>query len=136
MKLVGQVIHGFVSTLSKNRNVLAALLEAALAAAFLEYGFEAVEGPIVDAFRGQMEYAATHSVDYKTELQEELARLRKQVIYTVLETQGPAHDRRFTCAAMIDGGQRGVGSGSTKKEAEQEAALQALRSLGAEGLPG
>ncbi len=125
-----------LSRLAQNRNVLAALLEAALAAVFLEHGFEAVEGPIVDAFRGQMEYAATHSVDYKTELQEELARLRKQVIYTVLETQGPAHDRRFTCAAMIDGEQRGVGSGSTKKEAEQEAALQALRSLGAEGLPG
>ena len=39
---------------------------------------------------------------------------------------GPAHDRRFTCAAIVDGEQRGVGSGSTKKEAEQEAALQAL----------
>jgi ribonuclease-3 len=121
-----------LTRLAQNKNVLAALLEAALAAVFLEHGFEAVEGPIVDAFRGQMEYAATHSVDYKTELQEELARLRKQVIYTVLEMQGPAHDRRFTCAALIDGEQLGVGTGSTKKEAEQEAALEALRSLAAE----
>jgi ribonuclease-3 len=112
--------------LSENRNVLAALLEAALAAVFLEHGFEAVEKPVVEAFRGQIEYAATHSVDYKTELQEELARIRKQVLYTVLEMEGPAHDRRFTCAALIDGEQRGVGAGSTKKEAEQEAALQAL----------
>jgi ribonuclease III len=112
--------------------VLAALLEAALAAIFLEHGFEAVEGAIVEAFRGQMEYAASHSVDYKTELQEELARMRKQVVYTVLETEGPAHDRRFTCAAVIDGEQRGVGSGSTKKEAEQEAALQALESFSGE----
>jgi ribonuclease-3 len=80
----------------------------------------------VEAFRGQIEYAATHSVDYKTELQEELARVRKQVVYTVVEMEGPAHDRRFTCAALIDGEQRGIGSGSTKKEAEQEAALQAL----------
>jgi ribonuclease III len=118
-----------LTRLAGNRNVLAALLEAALAAVFLEHGFEQVEGAIVDAFRGQMEYAATHSVDYKTELQEELARIRKQVVYTVLETQGPAHDRRFTCAAVIDGEQRGVGTGSTKKEAEQEAALQALESL-------
>jgi len=96
---------------------------------FLEHGFEAVEAPIVDAFRGQMEYAATHSVDYKTELQEELARIRKHVVYVVLETEGPAHDRRFTCAALIEGEQRGVGTGSTKKEAEQEAAWQALQSL-------
>jgi len=115
-----------LTRLSENRNVLAALLEAALAAIFLEHGFEPVEGPIVEAFRGQIEYAATHSVDYKTELQEELARIRKQVIYTVLEMEGPAHDRRFTCAALIDGEQRGAGTGSTKKEAEQEAALQAL----------
>jgi ribonuclease-3 len=121
-----------LTRLAQNKNVLAALLEAALAAIFLEHGFETVERPIVDAFRGQMEYAATHSVDYKTELQEELARIRKQVIYAVLETQGPAHDRRFTCAALIDGEQLGVGSGSTKKEAEQEAALQVLESLAAE----
>jgi len=112
--------------LAANRNVLAALLEAALAAIFLEHGFERVQDPIVEAFRGHIEYAATHSVDYKTELQEELARVRKQVVYTVLDMQGPPHDRRFTCAAIVDGEQRGVGTGSTKKEAEQEAALQAL----------
>jgi ribonuclease-3 len=121
-----------LTRLSENRNVLAALLEAAFAAIFLEHGFEAVEGPIVDAFRGQMEYAATHSVDYKTELQEELARIRKQVVYAVVDTEGPAHDRRFTCAALIDGEQRGVGTGSTKKEAEQAAALEALESLAEE----
>jgi ribonuclease-3 len=120
-----------LTRLAQNRNVLAALLEAALAAIFLEHGFETVERPIVDAFRGEIEYAATHSVDYKTELQEELARIRKQVIYTVLEMQGPAHDRRFTCAAVIDGEQLGVGGGSTKKEAEQEAALHALEFLAA-----
>jgi ribonuclease-3 len=50
----------------------------------------------------------------------------------VLETEGPAHDRRFTCAALIDGEQRGIGIGSTKKEAEQEAARQALESLAGE----
>jgi ribonuclease III len=124
-----------LARLGENRNVLAALLEAALAAIFLEHGFETVQQPIVDAFRGQMEYAATHSVDYKTELQEELARIRKQVVYAVVEMEGPAHDRRFTCAALVDGEQRGVGSGSTKKEAEQEAALQALESLAADSAP-
>jgi ribonuclease-3 len=121
--------------LARNRNVLAALLEAALAGIFLEHGFEAVEPAIIDAFRGQIEYAATHSVDYKTELQEELARMRKQVVYTVLDTEGPAHERRFTCAATIDGEQRGVGTGSTKKEAEQAAALEALEALARESGP-
>jgi ribonuclease-3 len=78
--------------LVSNRNVLAALLEAALAAAFLEWGFEKVEPAIVDA-------------------------------------QGPAHDRHFTCAALVDGVESGVGTGRTKKEAEQEAAREALELL-------
>ena len=119
-----------LARLVANRNVLAALLEAALAAAFLEWGFEAVEPAIVAAFSDQIEYAAEQHVDHKTELQELLARRRQQVVYSVVDAQGPAHDRRFTCAAVIDGVQAGVGTGRTKKEAEQEAAREALVGLG------
>jgi ribonuclease-3 len=115
--------------LVRNRNVLAALLEAALAAAFLEWGFAKVESAVVAAFSDQIDYAATQHVDYKTELQETLARRKQQVLYTVLDAEGPAHDRRFTCAAMVDGVQAGKGTGRTKKEAEQEAARQALGGL-------
>ena len=118
--------------LSKNRNVLAALLEAALAALFLEHGFEQIEQPIVTAFGPRIEYALTTHVDYKTELQEALARRGQAVSYTVLDVEGPPHDRRFTCSAVIDGDQVGVGSGESKKAAEQEAAKQALVSLGIE----
>ena len=115
--------------LAANRNVLAALLEAALAAIFLEHGFEPVEGPIVDAFGGHMEYAATHSVDYKTELQEELARRGRAVSYSLIDSEGPAHERTFTAAAVIDGVQAGTGKGGSKKDAEQEAAREALEGL-------
>ncbi len=118
--------------LTRNRNVLAALLEAALAALFLEHGFEKVEPSIVAAFSERIEYAATQHVDYKTELQEALARRKRQVSYSVLEIEGPAHERRFTCAALIDGTQMGEGAGRTKKDAEQEAARQALAAIEAE----
>jgi ribonuclease III len=118
--------------LTRNRNVLAALLEAALAALFLEHGFEPIENAVVAAFDSRIEYAATTHVDHKTELQEALARLGRAVTYTVLEVEGPPHDRRFTCAAVIDGEQVGVGAGSSKKAAEQEAARQALERLGVE----
>jgi len=116
--------------LAHNRNVLAALLEAALAALFLEHGFELVEQPIVQAFAGRIEYALTSHVDYKTELQEALARRGQSVNYAVLDVEGPPHDRRFRCAAVIDGEQLGVGSGESKKAAEQEAAKEALARLG------
>jgi ribonuclease III len=116
--------------LSRNRNVLAALLEAALAALFLEHGFERIEGPIVDAFRGRIDYALEGHVDHKTELQEALAREGRAVAYSVLEVEGPPHDRRFTCAAVVDGEEAGTGSGLSKKAAEQEAAKRALDHLG------
>jgi ribonuclease-3 len=115
--------------LVRNRNVLAALLEAALAALFLEHGFETIEPAIVAAFSEQIEYAATQHVDYKTELQEALARQKRQVTYSVLEVEGPAHERRFTCAAVVDGKQLGEGAGRTKKDAEQEAAREALAAV-------
>jgi ribonuclease-3 len=120
--------------LAHNRNVLAALLEAALAALFLEHGFQRVEQPIVKAFAGRIEYALTSHVDYKTELQEALARRGQSVNYAVLDVEGPPHDRRFRCAAVIDGEQFGVGSGESKKAAEQEAAKEALAKLGV-GVP-
>jgi len=50
----------------------------------------------------------------------------------VLEVDGPPHDRRFTCAAVIEGEEMGVGTGESKKAAEQEAAKEALVRLGVE----
>jgi ribonuclease-3 len=115
--------------LAVNRNVLAALLEAVLGALFLEHGFAAIERAVVDTFSARIEYALTSHVDHKTELQEVLARTGKQVMYVVLAAEGPPHDRHFTCAALVDGEQFGVGAGSSKKAAEQEAAREALAAL-------
>ena len=128
----GEIAPDELTRLTRNRNVLAALLEAALAALFLEHGFEPIETAIVDAFSARIEYAATGHIDYKTELQEVLARRGLGVSYSVLEVEGPPHDRRFTCAATIDGEQVGTGTGRSKKAAEQEAARQALDRMGVE----
>jgi ribonuclease-3 len=84
---------------------------------------------VLSAFADRIEYALTDYVDYKTELQEELARRNLSVSYSVVEVDGPPHDRRFTCAAVIDGEQAGVGSGASKKAAEQNAAREALAAL-------
>jgi ribonuclease III len=126
----GDIPPDELQRISRSRNVLAAVLEAAIAALYLELGFERLEPAIVAAFDEMIEYARTSHVDYKTELQEALARTGKQVHYTVLEVEGPPHDRRFVCAAHVAGVQLGVGRGSTKKAAEQEAARQALDELG------
>jgi ribonuclease III len=130
LEYAGDIPADELKRISRSRNVLAAVLEAAIAAIYLEHGFERIEPAIVAAFSERIEYARSSHVDYKTELQEALARSGKQVHYTVLEVEGPPHDRRFVCAAHVAGVQLGVGKGSTKKAAEQEAAMQALDELG------
>ena len=121
--------------LAQNRNVLAAVLEAALAGLFLEHGFEPIESAIVDAFEPRIEYAVNTHVDHKTELQERLARTGRSVSYVVLNVDGPPHDRSFTAAAVIDERTLGTGQGTSKKDAEQAAAAEALEALAAEAAP-
>jgi ribonuclease III len=124
---------GEVARLAQNRNVLAALLEAALAALYLEHGFEQIAPAIVSAFETQIDFALTTHVDHKTELQEQLARSGRSVLYTVIEVEGPPHDRTFTAAAVIDNQVVGTGVGRSKKDAEQAAAQQALEVTRADG---
>ena len=120
--------------LRRSSNVLAALMEAVLAALYLERGLDVLAAPVVDSFQARIEEALTESVDQKTSLQEELAKRGQRVEYVTLSADGPPHDRTFTCAAIIDGKQVGSGVGRTKKDAEQEAAREALEHLGL--LPG
>ena len=83
--------------IAHSRNVLAALLEAAIAAVYLVHGFEVAEQAVVEAFDSRIEFARTGTVDKKTELQEALARSGNQVQYQVVDVEGPPHDRRFVC---------------------------------------
>ena len=121
--------------LAENRNVLAAVLEAALAGLFLEHGFERIESAIVEAFDPRIDYAVNSHVDHKTELQERLARTGRSVSYVVLNVDGPPHDRSFTAAAVIDERTLGTGQGSSKKDAEQAAAAEALEAIAVEPAP-
>ena len=123
--------HGRVAEdLQRSGNVLAALMEAVLAALYLEHGLEPIAGAVVGAFEARIEEALTEDVDQKTALQEELARRGLRVEYVTLETEGPPHDRTFRCAALVEGEQVGTGTGRTKKDAEQAAAREALVALG------
>jgi ribonuclease-3 len=96
---------------------------------YLVHGFEVTADAVVEAFDSRIEFARTGTVDKKTELQEALARSGNQVQYEVIGVEGPPHDRRFVCIAVIAGEQVGIGSATTKKAAEQEAARQALEAL-------
>ena len=118
-----------VSALIRTERVLASVIEAVIGACYLAFGYERTALAVVDAFEPEIEEALEHPVDYKSALQERLARRGVLVSYSVVDEQGPPHDRTFSITATIDGVEVGRGSGRSKKDAEQEAAQAALEAL-------
>jgi ribonuclease-3 len=112
--------------LIESDRILASVCEAVIGAVYLTVGFETVAPAIVAAFAEQIEDALENPVDFKSLLQERLARRSELVTYRIDSEEGPPHERRFVAAAEVRGEEIGRGSGRTKKQAEQEAASQAL----------
>jgi ribonuclease-3 len=113
---------GLVAT----ERVLASVIEAVIGACYLAFGYEPVAAAVVEAFTPEIEDALENPVDFKSALQERLARRGSLVAYTVVEEQGPPHDRTFSISAEVDGVELARGTGRSKKDAEQEAAQIAL----------
>jgi len=112
-----------------SERVLASVCEAIIGAAYLAFGIERTAPAVVASFAEEIEDALEHPVDYKSVLQERLARRAELVAYRTVSEEGPAHDRSFVAVAEVAGEELGRGEGKTKKAAEQEAALQALDAL-------
>jgi ribonuclease-3 len=112
-----------------SERVLASVCEAIIGAAYLTFGLERTAPAVVESFRGEIEQALENPVDYKSVLQERLARRAEVVAYRTVSEEGPAHDRSFIAVAEVAGEELGRGEGKTKKAAEQEAALHALDTL-------
>jgi ribonuclease III len=118
-----------VESLVTTERVLASVIEAVIGACYLAYGFDRTAEAVVEAFSQEIHDALEHPVDYKSTLQERLARRGELVSYEVVDERGPPHDRRFQISAMVAGAEMGRGTGRSKKDAEQEAAKEALEGL-------
>jgi ribonuclease-3 len=112
-----------------NERVLASVVEALIGACYLHAGYERTADAVVEAFQPEIETALEHPVDFKSTLQELLARRGAEVSYEVTDEQGPPHERTYAVVARVDGETLGSGSGRTKKHAEQEAARVVLEQL-------
>ncbi len=115
--------------LAQTERVLASVIEAVIGACHLHHGYEATAAAVVDAFAPEIAEALEHPGDFKSELQERLARRGAVVSYVVVEESGPPHDRTFTVAAEVSGAEVARGTGRSKKDAEQAAAEAALDGL-------
>jgi len=111
-------------------SILADAMEAVIGAVYLDGGIEKV-GDLIERLWGDRvgERAKSPGVkDYKTRLQEVLAKDGRIPEYST-EGTGPDHERMFTAWVAVSGIEAGRGTGRSKKEAEQEAARQALEML-------
>lgn len=112
-------------------SILAAVVEAVIAAVYLDGGFEAAAELAGRWFNGLLEGTAGMELldDYKTPLQEKVqAQLKTTPVYRVVEELGPDHMKVFEVELMVSGRLLSRGRGRSKKEAEQAAARQALLS--------
>jgi ribonuclease-3 len=103
--------------------------EALIGACYLAFGFERTAAAVAVAFEPRIELASETRIDFKSALQELLARRGARVSYEVIAATGPPHRRTFEVAAIVDSEQVGSGEGRSKKAAEQVAAEQALARL-------
>lgn len=109
-------------------SILANSLEALIGAIYVDGGYLEASRFIHRCFLDASEEFV--ETDHKSRLQE-LVQKRHKVppSYTLLETSGPDHDKTFRVRVMLGARTLGLGSGKTKKDAEQAAALAALEEM-------
>lgn len=109
--------------------IISNCFEAVIGAIYLDGGFESARRVILNVMlaRGQ----ASLSIDDLQEAKNRLLHLAQvhynaQPVYRIVEVSGPEHDKSFVCEAGVGGEILGRGAGANKKEAEKQAAQQAL----------
>ncbi len=125
-------IRESVAALVGTERVLASVIEAVIGACYLQSGYERTAEAVVEAFLPEIEGALEHPADFKSALQELLARRGAEVSYEIAAEDGPPHERTFAVIARVEGRELGKGTGRSKKHAEQEAARVAVDKLASE----
>ena len=126
---------GYGEERSGGRNkdaILADMFEALLGALYLDQGMDAVNNILDEVITPNLRHPDDVEVihDYKTKLQEYVqADDRKTVKYVLIDEQGPSNSPVFTMNVVVDGLILGTGTGSSKKQAEQNAAKDAFAKL-------
>ncbi len=110
--------------------IVADIFEALIGAIYLDLGYATARKTVLQIIVPYIENPdITFFSDYKSALQEYVQTVQKSLTYNLIKEEGPAHERVFTVEVEVDGITYGVGVGQSKKEAEQEAAKEALKKL-------
>ena len=110
--------------------IVADIFEALMGAIYLDLGFATVRKVLLNIIVPNIENPnISFFNDYKSSLQEFVQTKQKSLEYNLVKEEGPAHNKRFTVEVIIDGITYGEGEGSSKKEAEQNAAKKAIEKM-------
>jgi ribonuclease-3 len=113
----------------KKTTNLAHVMEAIVAAVYLDQGLNATQKLVLNLFKPEIEQlsGSKFTTDYKSRLQELMqSRGRSSPTYRTVSSSGPDHNKQFTVEVICENKILGRGSGRSKKEAESEAARETL----------
>ena len=111
-------------------SIIADTFESFLAAVYMTKDFETVRNIVYDVVIPYIENEEDLFLhDYKTKLQEIVQTDQKSTSYELINEEGPANNKTFTVVVKIDDVVLGKGTANSKKEAEQEAAKDALSKM-------
>ena len=116
----------------ERHSILSDAVESVIAAVCVDGGFEEAKKIVLKFFVPQIEQfmkneaKSTLIFDYKTALQEFCQKNGMKVTYKLLDEKGPAHDKLYLSAVLIDGKMYGQAEEKSKKKAEQKAAAIAF----------
>ncbi len=114
-------------------SILADAFEAVIGALYLDGGMEVAGKFILNMLSSSIELAIEGNLfaDYKTDLQELLqSKSEDKISYKIINERGPDHDKMFEAEVYLGRDPLGRGKGRSKKEAEQNAAKEALKKVG------
>lgn len=110
--------------------IVADIFEAMIGAIYIDLGYATARSVLLNIIVPYIEDPnITFFSDYKSTLQEYIQTEQKSLHYDLIEETGPAHNKNFTIAVKIDDIVYGIGKAGSKKEAEQEAAKNAIQKL-------
>ena len=128
-----KVGKGMASSRALSGSLAAGVLEAVIAAIYIDSGFDAAQGFILRIFGSLLDQADAEQVqgNFKSLLQQYVQeQFNSTPTYALLDEKGPDHDKCFEVEAMVVEYHFPSAWGTNKKEAEQKAAFNALIELG------
>lgn len=111
---------------SMRKTILADVFEAFVGAIYIDQGLNVAKRFINSTIISNMNENNEYFKDYKSAFQEEIQIENGCIEYSIIKEEGPAHDKTFTAVVKVNKITYGTGTGNTKKEAEQNAAKDAL----------